>query len=85
MTSYDYLIIGGSQVADDAARALREHDTDGTIGIVSSDEDAPYTRPAHTEEPDVGRSLSRTGSPGAGARCRAASAGTDQGSAPPER
>ena len=25
MTSYDYLIIGGGQVADDAARALREH------------------------------------------------------------
>ncbi|ATG51999.1 FAD-dependent oxidoreductase [Brachybacterium vulturis] len=46
MTSYDYLIVGGGQVADDAARALREHDANGTIGIVSTDEDAPYTRPA---------------------------------------
>ena len=50
MTSYDHLIIGGGQVADDAARALREHGADGSIGILSSDEDAPYTRPALTKK-----------------------------------
>ena len=50
MTSYDHLIIGGGQVADDAARALREHGATGSIGILSSDEDAPYTRPALTKK-----------------------------------
>jgi len=58
MTSYDYLIIGGGQVADDAARGIREQDRQGTIGILSSDEDAPYTRPALTKklwiDPDFG-------------------------------
>ena len=58
MTSYDQLIIGGGQVADDAARALREHGAEGSIGILSSDEDAPYTRPALTKklwvDPDFG-------------------------------
>lgn len=46
MTHFDYLIIGGGQVADDAARAIRERDAEGTIGILSADSDAPYTRPA---------------------------------------
>ena len=50
MTSYDHLIIGGGQVADDAARALRRHGAEGSIGILSSDEDAPYTRPALTKK-----------------------------------
>jgi 3-phenylpropionate/trans-cinnamate dioxygenase ferredoxin reductase subunit len=49
-TSYDHLIIGGGQAADDAARALREHDPRASIGILSSDEDAPYTRPALTKK-----------------------------------
>ncbi|PWH05324.1 FAD-dependent oxidoreductase [Brachybacterium endophyticum] len=46
MTSYDYLILGGGQVSDDASRAIRELDADGTIGILSTDVDGPYTRPA---------------------------------------
>lgn len=44
--TYDYLIIGGGQVADDASRAIRDADADGSIGILSADQDAPYTRPA---------------------------------------
>lgn len=46
MTRFDYLIIGGGQVADEAAKGIRELDEKGTIGILSADSDAPYTRPA---------------------------------------
>ena len=45
-TRYDYLIIGGGMVADNAARGIRERDTEGSIGILSADVDEPYTRPA---------------------------------------
>lgn len=44
--TYDYLIIGGGQVSDDASRAIRDADADGSIGILSADQDGPYTRPA---------------------------------------
>lgn len=43
---YDYLIIGGGMAADTAARGIREQDAFGSIGILSSDSDEPYTRPA---------------------------------------
>ncbi|MDN6626290.1 MAG: NAD(P)/FAD-dependent oxidoreductase [Pisciglobus halotolerans] len=43
---YDYLIIGGGIVGGYAAESIRELDKDGTIGIVSTDMDEPYTRPA---------------------------------------
>jgi len=43
---FDYLIVGGGMVADTAARGIREIDTTGSIGILSDDVDAPYTRPA---------------------------------------
>jgi 3-phenylpropionate/trans-cinnamate dioxygenase ferredoxin reductase component len=46
MTDFTYLIVGGGMVADAAARGIRELDTDGTIGILSSDTDDPYARPA---------------------------------------
>ncbi|MDF2992016.1 MAG: putative NAD(FAD)-dependent dehydrogenase [Microbacterium sp.] len=45
-THFDYLIVGGGMVADTAARGIREIDADGSIGILSDDVDAPYTRPA---------------------------------------
>lgn len=44
------LIIGGGMAADAAARGVRELDADGTIGILSADLDAPYTRPALTKK-----------------------------------
>lgn len=47
---YDYLIIGGGMAADTAARGIREQDSFGTIGILSSDNDEPYTRPALTKK-----------------------------------
>jgi NADPH-dependent 2,4-dienoyl-CoA reductase/sulfur reductase-like enzyme len=45
-THFDHLIVGGGMVADTAARGIRELDADGSIGILSDDVDAPYTRPA---------------------------------------
>lgn len=47
---YDYLIIGGGMVAAYAANGIREQDKMGTIGILSADVDAPYTRPALTKK-----------------------------------
>jgi 3-phenylpropionate/trans-cinnamate dioxygenase ferredoxin reductase component len=48
--SYDYLIIGGGMVADNAAKAIQKTDPNGTIGIVSADPDEPVTRPALTKK-----------------------------------
>lgn len=45
MARYDYLIIGGGMTADAAAHGIRELDSSGSIGIISSDADAPYNRP----------------------------------------
>ncbi len=45
MHRYDYLIVGGGMTADAAARGIREMDASGTIGIISSEIDAPYSRP----------------------------------------
>jgi 3-phenylpropionate/trans-cinnamate dioxygenase ferredoxin reductase component len=45
MTTYRYLIVGGGMTADAAARAIRESDPSGTIGIISADAHPPYNRP----------------------------------------
>jgi 3-phenylpropionate/trans-cinnamate dioxygenase ferredoxin reductase subunit len=45
VTSYRYLIIGGGMTADAAARAIRETDSTGSIGIISSEQHPPYARP----------------------------------------
>lgn len=42
---YRYLIIGGGMTADAAARAIRDADPAGTIGILSDDPHPPYNRP----------------------------------------
>lgn len=47
---YDYLFIGGGIAAGYAAEGIREVDKQGTIGILSSDQDGPYTRPALTKK-----------------------------------
>lgn len=44
--SYTYLIVGGGMVADNAARGIREIDTDGSIGIVAREATPPAARPA---------------------------------------
>jgi NADPH-dependent 2,4-dienoyl-CoA reductase/sulfur reductase-like enzyme len=45
MPRYDYLIVGGGMTADAAARGIRELDSSGTIGLISAEPDAPYSRP----------------------------------------
>jgi len=48
--SYDYLIVGGGMVADNAAKAVQKVDPNASIGIISSDQDEPVTRPALTKK-----------------------------------
>ncbi|MFT8669103.1 MAG: NAD(P)/FAD-dependent oxidoreductase [Liquorilactobacillus hordei] len=43
---YKYLIVGGGMAADQAVAGIRSIDKEGTIGIISSDTDEPYARPA---------------------------------------
>lgn len=45
MESFKYLIVGGGMAADSAVRGIRKVDTEGTIGLISQEEDPPYNRP----------------------------------------
>jgi len=45
MRSYRYLIVGGGMTADAACRGIREHDTEGSIGLVGAEAHPPYDRP----------------------------------------
>lgn len=45
MPDYRYLIIGGGMTADAAVRGIRELDSDGAIGLIGAEKDAPYARP----------------------------------------
>ncbi len=45
MASYRYLIVGGGMTADAACRGIRDHDPDGTIGVVGAEAHPPYARP----------------------------------------
>jgi 3-phenylpropionate/trans-cinnamate dioxygenase ferredoxin reductase subunit len=45
MPDFRYLIIGGGMTADAAARAIREVDKDGDIGVLCEEPDPPYARP----------------------------------------
>ncbi len=45
MRSYDYLIVGGGMTADAAVGGIREVDPDGSVGLISSEEEPPYDRP----------------------------------------
>lgn len=45
MAHYQYLIVGGGMTADAAVRGIRQSDTNGTIGLISADQEAPYNRP----------------------------------------
>src|SRR6266566_1884787 len=45
MTHYPYLIVGGGMTADAAARAIREADPTGTVGLISAEPHPPYARP----------------------------------------
>ncbi len=45
MASYRYLIVGGGMTADAAARGIRDHDPDGSIGLFAAEAHPPYARP----------------------------------------
>ena len=45
MRSYKYLIVGGGMTGDSAVRGIRDHDKDGTIGLVGAESHPPYSRP----------------------------------------
>lgn len=45
MPNYDYFIIGGGMAADAAVRGIREIDSSGSIGLLSSEAYLPYDRP----------------------------------------
>lgn len=48
--SFDYVIIGGGLAASSAVDGIREVDEDGTIVILSEEEDPPYHRPPLSKE-----------------------------------
>src|SRR4051795_1571194 len=45
MPEFRYLIVGGGMTADAACRGIRDHDQDGSIGLVGAEPHAPYSRP----------------------------------------
>ncbi len=45
MPDFKYLIVGGGMTGDAAARAIRELDPDGDVGMLCEEADAPYARP----------------------------------------
>lgn len=46
---YRYLIVGGGMTADAAVRGIRSLDTEGSIGLIGVDPEAPYNRPPLTK------------------------------------
>ena len=45
MKDYKYLIVGSGMTADAAVRGIRELDPAGSIGMIGSEADMPYSRP----------------------------------------
>jgi 3-phenylpropionate/trans-cinnamate dioxygenase ferredoxin reductase component len=45
MAEFRYLIVGGGMTADAACRGIRDHDPDGSIGLVGAEPHPPYSRP----------------------------------------
>lgn len=46
---YEYLIVGAGMTADAAAKSIRKHDANGTIGIIGDESQSPYERPPLTK------------------------------------
>ncbi len=42
---YRYLIVGGGMTGDAACRGIRDHDPEGSIGLIGEEPDPPYSRP----------------------------------------
>jgi 3-phenylpropionate/trans-cinnamate dioxygenase ferredoxin reductase component len=49
MPSYRYLVVGGGMTGDSACRGIRDHDSEGTIGLVGAEAHEPYARPPLTK------------------------------------
>ena len=49
MPEFRYLVVGGGMTADAACRGIRDHDPDGTIGLVGEEPAPPYSRPPLTK------------------------------------
>jgi NADPH-dependent 2,4-dienoyl-CoA reductase/sulfur reductase-like enzyme len=45
VAAFRYLIVGGGMTADAACRGIRDHDSEGAIGLVGEEPVAPYARP----------------------------------------
>ncbi len=45
MGAFRYLIVGGGMTGDAACRGIRDHDSDGSIGLLGEESVAPYARP----------------------------------------
>src|SRR5256885_10581763 len=45
MAEFRYLIVGGGMTADAACRGIRDHDADGSMGLVGEEAHPPYARP----------------------------------------
>src|SRR2546423_14008962 len=45
MVDFRYLMGGGGMTADAACRGIRDHDADGSIGLVGEEPHPPYARP----------------------------------------
>ena len=45
MPSYRYLVVGGGMTGDAACRGIRDHDSEGSIGLVGAEPHEPYARP----------------------------------------
>jgi 3-phenylpropionate/trans-cinnamate dioxygenase ferredoxin reductase subunit len=46
---FRYLIVGGGMTGDAACRGIRDHDPEGSIGLVGEEPYAPYARPPLTK------------------------------------
>ena len=49
MADYRYLVVGGGMTADAACRGIRDHDSDGSIGLFGEEPHEPYARPPLTK------------------------------------
>jgi NADPH-dependent 2,4-dienoyl-CoA reductase/sulfur reductase-like enzyme len=45
MAEFRYLIVGGGMAGDAACRGIRDHDPEGSIGVVGEEAHPPYARP----------------------------------------
>lgn len=59
MKSYKFLIVGSGMTADAAVRGIRELDPNGSIGMIGSETDMPYSRPPLSKGIWKGRSLEK--------------------------